>query len=610
MDLIYTNGLGIPQGLIKPSYFDEIYGLNTENTFELHIPKEYHCCEKNSLIFSQNSDIGGIIDEITVSTTDSEISYKGRTWAGILNSKIIEPPDNDDYYEVSGEANSVLSELIRFLNLDKLFIASKINSEIEINHYQFRYESAYDGIVKMLNEYGAKLLISKTKEGVLLYAAPVIDYSQDYEFNSNNDYSLTKSYNLVNHLICLGQGEMADRAVIHLFTNKNGGIMKYATKDIPLQDSDYILDKSQQRLYGIDEVTRVYDYSGAEISYNYIPLTSQPSKWDKNFKNYFIEEEDKDGYRLVEEETEDVYTALSSVPSNWNKKYSNYFYLSEDDYKSVEGIENKEYILLIDKPKKWSKKYGEYYEYISDGVEGDFKKISGVLKYKYLYQTEKPTDWDTDFSDYFYKNKKGKYVSVEAQGAPPFEQKKYYKKKSNGRYELLTVAPSDWNKNYQNYHIKKNDRYYSVEGAYAPKWKAKKYFTKQSYYVAPKFKAKYYYKLKVKTNAPKFESGKYYSKSANIIIPAFVPNKFFKQVEDRYAVLVREAIEHLKELREVQDINISVDNEISYEIGDIVGADFKMHNISAMQPIVSKRIYYNSDLKIFESSYNVGEFEL
>lgn len=607
MDLVYTNGSGIPQGLIRPTYFDESFGLNAENTFELHIPKEYHCCGKNSLIYANDSDLGGIVDEISISTFESDISYKGRTWAGVINSKVIEPPKNDDYYDVSGEANSVIAQLIAYLGLDNMFFASKENSGIDINYYQFRYVKAYDGIISMLNEFGAKLIIKKIPQGVLLQAEPIIDYSEDYQENQKNDISITNSYNSVNHLICLGQGELADRAVIHLFTNKNGGIMKYANTDKPMQDSDYILDKSKQRLFGIDEVTSVYDYSGAEITYNYIPLQTQPKKWDKNFTKYFVE--DEEGYRQLEEETEETYTALSSAPSNWKSNYSKYFTQYQGGYKTVEGIEASEYSPVVIKPKGWAKKYEEYYEYESDGVEGQYKRVSGVTKYKYVMQTEEPTDWNTDFSDYFYKNKKGKYKSVKAHGAPPFEKNKYYKKKSNGRYEELEIAPTDWKTNYSKYYYKKNSSYNKVEGVGAPKWKAKKYYTKQSYSVAPLFISKYFYKLKTWTVAPTFEAGMYFKKSEEIVVPPFVKNKYFKEVKDRYAVLVKEAIEHLRELRSKQEINLSLDENINYEIGDVVGAELSEYNISAKQPIISKRISFNSDLRIFEKNFNVGEFK-
>jgi hypothetical protein len=50
----------------------------------------------------------------------------------------------------------------------------------------------------------------------------------------------------VNHLICLGSGELKDRTVIHLYADVNGVISQTQTQ------------------FGADEVTDVYDYAGAE----------------------------------------------------------------------------------------------------------------------------------------------------------------------------------------------------------------------------------------------------------------------------------------------------------------------------------------------------------
>lgn len=50
----------------------------------------------------------------------------------------------------------------------------------------------------------------------------------------------------VNHLICLGTGELAERQVIHLYA-----------------DTSYTISKTQT-IFGVDEVAAVYDYSSAE----------------------------------------------------------------------------------------------------------------------------------------------------------------------------------------------------------------------------------------------------------------------------------------------------------------------------------------------------------
>ena len=57
---------------------------------------------------------------------------------------------------------------------------------------------------------------------------------------------MTTRTDFVNHLICLGQGELKNRQVIHLYANSNGVIS--TTKSIT----------------GINEIVETYDYSSVE----------------------------------------------------------------------------------------------------------------------------------------------------------------------------------------------------------------------------------------------------------------------------------------------------------------------------------------------------------
>ena len=74
-----------------------------------------------------------------------------------------------------------------------------------------------------------------------------VDYSDSNEYNQDNlNFSICKSYADINHLICLGQGELKDRTVVHLYADKNGNI------------------SNKQSLFGEDEITSVYENVNAE----------------------------------------------------------------------------------------------------------------------------------------------------------------------------------------------------------------------------------------------------------------------------------------------------------------------------------------------------------
>ena len=153
MDLIYTDKNRKDISVLSDYELDEAFG-KSENNFSLKISLSEHCMEPGCVVYAENTEYGGIIDTLNPNTKDSTLTYKGRTWHGILNSKVLEPDAGEDYLILSGEANSVLKEIITRLKLNDVFSVSEEDSGIEIIHYQCsRYPCAYDEIRKMLYEF-------------------------------------------------------------------------------------------------------------------------------------------------------------------------------------------------------------------------------------------------------------------------------------------------------------------------------------------------------------------------------------------------------------------------------------------------------------------------
>lgn len=225
MDLIYMNANKEDIGVMKDYTLDLAYGSD-ENDFECVIAKNNHCCDKNFYLYIEDTEYGGIIDDIGVDSAADEITYHGRTWHGILNSKVLEPNVGEDYLILDGEANGVLGLLIERAGLSALFVASTGDSGIEIHNYKMeRYISGYKGIRKMLKASRAKLNLSFKNGFVELSAKPIVDYSQDEQFDTDQiDLRVVKKGNLLNHVICLGKGDLSEREVIHVYADGNGGI--------------------------------------------------------------------------------------------------------------------------------------------------------------------------------------------------------------------------------------------------------------------------------------------------------------------------------------------------------------------------------------------------
>lgn len=360
MDLIYTDKNRKDISVLSDYELDEAFG-KSENNFSLKISLSEHCMEPGCVVYAENTEYGGIIDTLNPNTKDSTLTYKGRTWHGILNSKVLEPDAGEDYLILSGEANSVLKEIITRLKLNDVFSVSEEDSGIEIIHYQCsRYPCAYDEIRKMLYEFMGKLTINCQMKTVLLSVSPLYDYSADEEWDANQlDFTIEKNYHPVNHLICLGGGDLKDRHVIHLFTDENGGIQPYSFYDNPYQDADYILDKRNQILKEQEEVVEVYDYGNAQDTVNYVLLTSKPQNWQNVYTNFFIAKDDK--FEQLTKTVEQTYEVLASQPSDWSKRYASYFKKNGSDYANVDGVVQESYVKMSKKPVDWDKNYLKLY---------------------------------------------------------------------------------------------------------------------------------------------------------------------------------------------------------------------------------------------------------
>ena len=254
MDLIYAQSLSEGMGNINAYELDLAYGSD-ENDFELRIHSDDHCCEAGYYIFFDGTEYGGIIDAVTSDTENEEVTYTGRTWHGILNSKVLCPDSGQDYLILNGDVNAVIGALITRMGLDALFEASSEASSLTISNYKMdRYINGYDGIKKMLNAVGGKLLVSCVDTKVKLSAAPVVDYpapgeaSEGLNSDVSTGFTIKKTYRKVNHLICLGQGELSARTVVHLYADTDGNISQTQTQT------------------GLEEYSAVFNYSNAETT--------------------------------------------------------------------------------------------------------------------------------------------------------------------------------------------------------------------------------------------------------------------------------------------------------------------------------------------------------
>lgn len=254
MDLILANAAGKDIKALDYSKCD--FDLGGENDFEIEIPVEQWQPEINfgCLVYEPNSECGGIISAIQTNTADNLITISGYTWRGLLSKRIIVPPSGNDYKKVSGDLNVCISQIIDSM-FDGLILASSEITGVNLNNFQIdRYVTVLDGLNKMLKSVNNKLKISyiQGEAGepgrVSVSAVPIVDYSSRIELSQDDRLNFTIKINKgsVNHLICLGAGELKDREVLNLYLDMNGNI------------------STTQYYTGINEISETYDASNSE----------------------------------------------------------------------------------------------------------------------------------------------------------------------------------------------------------------------------------------------------------------------------------------------------------------------------------------------------------
>lgn len=241
MDLILASVDGRDIRRISNAYMD--IDLNDTRDFELKISRDSWNKDLTfgNRVYVQNTEYGGVIGAYSTDTSADTVTLSGYTWRGMLNNKIIEPPNGSDYRVVSGDANNILKELIES-EFDGLFKVLNVPS-INIHNFQFdRYVTLLSGIYSLLKSVGYRLELSYNSgipggTGFIeVSAVPIIDYSSQIELSQDSrlNFKMSDIKNGVNHLIGLGKGELKERHVLHLYAHPDGSIKKtpyYTGKD-------------------------------------------------------------------------------------------------------------------------------------------------------------------------------------------------------------------------------------------------------------------------------------------------------------------------------------------------------------------------------------------
>lgn len=202
--------------------------------------------------YIQGTEFGGIFEYSYNSTENDYTTLKGYSWRGLMSQSIILPPTGSDYKVVSGEANTILSDILEDV-LGGFFEVSTEDSGLTISNYQFPlYVNTLDGLEGMLEKYGYRLSIVAEKpltgSPIVIKVSAVQATQVSGTYNKDNRIPMEFTINNmgINHLICAGQGELQDRLKVDLYIDENGEV------------------STTQHYTGFQERTAFYDYGSAE----------------------------------------------------------------------------------------------------------------------------------------------------------------------------------------------------------------------------------------------------------------------------------------------------------------------------------------------------------
>ena len=220
-----------------------------ENSFLVTCPRaEWEAVANDSRVYIPGTEYGGLFKRLESDTKNNSVAVGGLTWRGMLQKKIISPPSGQDYATDSGELNAILGARVSAA-FPGLFVGSSESTGITVSYQYNRYVTLYDGLKALLKSVGYKMQIEydQIQRKVVVSAVPIVDYSNEIEYSSDMsaDYSMIIDRTGINHLVCLGSGELKNRTVVHLYVDGNGVISQ------------------TQTFYGENEIAEVYDYAGA-----------------------------------------------------------------------------------------------------------------------------------------------------------------------------------------------------------------------------------------------------------------------------------------------------------------------------------------------------------
>ena len=477
MELTITNHNQIEQGVLQDFTFDLAYGKD-ENDFE--IVTSENLLRQGWYWVIPDSEYGGIVDEIEATTNVSEVTYRGRSHQGILEShNMFEIKtfdgfviDNDSII-INAKPSQILSGIIEQLELPYSVV---IEDEELVSATADRNQGVYSFLRSVFEPNNYKI---KFGSDFTITITGAIDYaSDDYYDTSLYNVKVKASSKRPTHLVGVYKRDGENTIVKHIYLDADGVVQPYYKLDSmhgqePLHDYEYERVADEKVVTGIDEVVEVIEGGSTVETMDLVtPLTSQdgntPFKWngstpllpvdwnEKVYTDYYlISGQDASGeLQYSNPEVENEYQEFTVHDSgtdeyswywwqnHWNECYKRsgtspdyvYTQLSEDDCTHEQHADP-----FNPTESDWNKNYASYSYRVS---QNEFRNFEGIPIYAYEKQTKKGSAWTDNKGDFYIYVEKKKWKIV---------SKWKSTKKTQYCYDDLSNASPDGKKTFKQY---------------------------------------------------------------------------------------------------------------------------------------------------------------
>jgi len=259
MDLIHADEQRVEIGFVDEyAKYDASIRADGDlaaNSFQLTMNNDVWARSKilvGHYLYIPGTEWGGRVDEVRHSTKQRQISVSGATWRGMLLRKVVEPPEGQTHFVVPAmEANLALAYIVGSV-FDDLVAIDPGDSGVPVSG-QYRYPTMLEMLEGLLERAGMGLYC-RYQSGlrkVMIGARQIIDHSHSIDLSQDYGVDMTSSRGRLenyNHIIALGQGEMLDRLILHVYRHDDGAIS----------------ETRPDGLGGANEVVYKYDYPNAE----------------------------------------------------------------------------------------------------------------------------------------------------------------------------------------------------------------------------------------------------------------------------------------------------------------------------------------------------------